>query len=93
MKRALQQTTAILATHVYGHPCDVNMQVGFVRFNGVSLKHGAEVNTTKKSWVSFDFRVIPFFEAPISFTDISAWKEEDKNNPLFKNAHNFVLCR
>ncbi len=72
----------------------VEMQVGeFVRFNGASLKHGAKVNTTGKSRVSFDFRVIPFSKAPASFTDTSAWNEEDKDNPLFKNAHNFVLCR
>ena len=71
----------------------VEMQIGdFVRFNGASLKHGAKVNTTGKSRVSFDFRVIPFSRAPTSFTDTSAWKEEDKDNPLFKNAHNFTLC-
>ena len=71
----------------------VNMQIGeFVRFNGASLKHGAKVNTTGKSRVSFDFRVIPSSKAPASFTNTSAWKEEDKDNPLFKNAHNFVLC-
>ena len=71
----------------------IEMKLGqFVRFNGASLKHGAKANTTGKSRVSFDFRVIPLSNAPAEFTDTSAWKEEDKDNPLFQNAHNFVLC-
>jgi len=71
----------------------MEMQVGeFARFNGASLLHGAKVNTTGRSRVSFDFRVIPQSKAPATFTDTSAWKEEDKNNPLFQNAHDFVLC-
>ena len=64
----------------------------FARFNGASLQHGAKVNTTGKTRVSFDFRIIPSAQMPGTITDTSRWKEEDKENPLFKNAHNFILC-
>jgi hypothetical protein len=71
----------------------VEMLVGeFVRFNGASLMHGAKVNTTGRSRVSFDFRVIPQSKAPAQFADSSRWKEEDLDNPLLQNAHNFALC-
>jgi len=65
----------------------------FARFNGASLKHGAQVNTTGKTRVSFDFRVIPLSRKPENMVDTSSWKEEDKHNPLFLNAHHFDLCR
>ena len=72
----------------------MNVEVGqFAEFKGAFLKHGAKQNQTGKTRVSFDFRVMPESEAPDVFTDKSSWKEEDKNNPLFKNAHNFALCK
>ena len=72
----------------------VEMKVGqFARFHGASLMHGARANTTGKSRVSFDFRVIPQSQAPSEFSNSSRWKEEDKDNPLLQNAHNFVLTR
>lgn len=72
----------------------MEMEVGqFARFNGASLEHGAKVNTTGKSRVSFDFRIIPFSKTPATITDTSSWEDEDKENPLFQNAHNFSLCR
>ena len=72
----------------------VNMKLGqYVRFHGATLRHGAKANTTGKSRVSFDFRVMPLSQAPAEFTDMSNWKEKDKDNPLFQNAHNFVLCK
>ena len=61
-------------------------------FKGAYLKHGAKQNQTGQTRVSFDFRVMPKSEAPEIFTDKSSWDEEDKDNPLFKNAHNFALC-
>ena len=72
----------------------MEMEAGqFARFNGASLAHGAQVNTSGKSRVSFDFRVIPFSRKPAAFADPSSWKKEDENNPLLQNAHKFTLCR
>ncbi|MGB5944422.1 MAG: hypothetical protein WBG71_16170 [Leeuwenhoekiella sp.] len=72
----------------------VNLKPGqFVRFKGVNLEHGAKNNTTEKTRVSFDFRVIPASQFPEQVTDISNWKEEDKQNALFQNAHKFTLCK
>lgn len=72
----------------------MEMEVGqFTEFNGVYLKHGAKHNETGQTRVSFDFRVMPQSEAPDLPTDKSSWKEEDKDNPLFQNAHNFALCK
>ncbi len=65
----------------------------FARFNGASLEHGAKENKTGKSRVSFDFRVIPVSKTPAKITDTSSWQEEDKENPLFQNAHKFSLCQ
>lgn len=71
----------------------MEMEVGqFAEFKGVHLKHGAKENTTGQTRVSFDFRVMPQSQALDIFTDKSSWKEQDKDNPLFKNAHNFALC-
>ena len=64
----------------------------FARFNGASLKHGAQVNTSGRSRVSFDFRVIPVSRKPAAFADPSSWKQEDVDNPLLQNAHKFTLC-
>ncbi len=64
----------------------------FVRFNGASLLHGAKVNETGKTRVSFDFRIIPYSKRPGALVDTSRWNEEDKENPLFRNAHQFALC-
>ena len=64
----------------------------FVRFNGASLKHGAKLNETGKSRVSFDFRVIPVSKSPEKITNTSNWNGKGKSNQLFKNAHGFVLC-
>ena len=71
----------------------MEMEVGqFAEFKGAYLKHGAKQNKTGQTRVSFDFRIIPKSKAPGVFTDKSSWKEEDKDNPLFKNAHNFAIC-
>jgi len=64
-----------------------------VRFKGVNLMHGAKINQTQKTRVSFDFRVIPLSQKPIEIVDTTTWKEEDKKNFLFKNAHNFILVK
>ena len=71
----------------------LEMEAGqFARFNGASLAHGAQVNTSDKSRVSFDFRIIPLSRKPAAFADPSSWKEGDENNPLLQNAHKFALC-
>lgn len=71
----------------------VEMKPGQVaRFKGVSLMHGAKINQTKKTRVSFDFRVIPLSLKPDEIADTTSWQEEDKTNFLFNNAHNFVLA-
>ena len=63
------------------------------RFKGVDLMHGAKNNQTQKTRVSFDFRVIPLSQKPDEIVDTTSWKEEDKKNFLFNNAHNFVLAK
>lgn len=71
----------------------LNMAPGeFARFKGVDLMHGAKVNSENKTRVSFDFRVIPESKWPGDPVDTSTWKNKDKENFLFKNAHNFAYC-
>lgn len=57
----MQNTTAIWSESIPGlgdvHP--MNMQKGhFLAFNGNMCSHGNKINTTKKTRISFDFRVI-----------------------------------
>ncbi|MEX0966936.1 MAG: hypothetical protein WD077_06840 [Bacteroidia bacterium] len=71
----------------------MNMQPGqYAEFKGCSLMHGARKNETGATRVSFDFRVMPVSAAPDVYTDQSKWSEQDKQNPLFLNAHQFVIC-
>ena len=71
----------------------LNMSPGeFARFKGVDLMHGAKVNSENKTRVSFDFRVIPESQWPGDPVDTTNWKQKDKENFLFKNAHNFAYC-
>ena len=63
----------------------------FARFNGASLLHGAKVNETGKTRVSFDFRVIPASKRATNFVDISDWAEEDRQ-PQNLNPHHFMRC-
>lgn len=64
----------------------------FARFNGASLLHGAKVNDTNKTRVSFDFRVIPASKTASHFIDVSDWKEEDRQ-PERLGPHHFMLCQ
>ncbi|GAA0871320.1 hypothetical protein GCM10009117_04660 [Gangjinia marincola] len=72
----------------------MNVRMGqYARFNGASLLHGAMPNTTNASRVSFDFRILKASDYTSQHTDQSNWEEKDKSNPLFRNAHGFVLCK
>ena len=61
----------------------------YVRFKGVNLAHGAQLNVTGRSRVSFDFRVMPASQMPS--VDL---EEADPTitNPVRRNARNFVRC-
>ena len=63
----------------------------FARFRGSTLSHGAKNNTTGRSRVSFDFRVIPAAEAPARYRE---QEEADPNaeNPVSANALKFSYC-
>ena len=68
----------------------VTLDVGqYVRFKGVHLKHGARLNTTGRSRVSFDFRVLPASQMPAA--DRSGGPS-DEANPIRRNARDFVRC-
>lgn len=67
----------------------IEMRLGqFVRFHGASLMHGAKANTTGRSRVSFDFRVVPLSQAPAELKNASDKKEAAS---LATNPHRFVL--
>lgn len=69
----------------------MDLEVGqFAEFKGATLEHGAKANRTGRTRVSFDFRVIPVAAAPEQLVDTSSWKERDRDNPLFQNAHLFA---
>ena len=63
----------------------------YVRFRGSTLSHGAKNNTTGKSRVSFDFRVIPAEEAPARYKQQEEADPNDKN-PVSANALKFSYC-
>ena len=57
-------------------PIDVEYG-NFVVWNGNSLNHGSKTNTTGKTRISFDFRVIPLSEYDSSFAKKSISKSMD----------------
>ncbi len=64
----------------------------FVEFPGATLSHGAKNNTTGKSRVSFDFRVIPADRAPERYRDPATAGPGDESNPVRANALKFTYC-
>ncbi len=69
----------------------INMKLGqFVRFHGASLMHGARANTTGKSRVSFDFRIVPLSAASADLIKAFSQEKPDREDPLYQNAHRFV---
>ncbi|MGB3774264.1 MAG: hypothetical protein WA951_03315 [Leeuwenhoekiella sp.] len=68
----------------------VNLKVGqCVQFNGAGLSHGAFPNSTGKTRVSFDFRVIPVSK----MKENEHLKERERdNNPVMANALKFSFC-
>lgn len=74
----------------------IKMSAGqFLKFKGTKLEHGARVNLTDESRVSFDFRIIPFSKAPSELKEnIKAEnnvKSKDLNEGLLINPHRFQL--
>lgn len=63
------------------------------RFKGSTHTHGARNNTTASSRLSFDFRVVPFSEAPgeLKAQKIEGVYNGDLKEALKKNPHHFVL--
>lgn len=67
-------------------------QVGqFVQFDGANLLHGARVNDTGATRVSFDFRVVPVSAADALRRSAPEVAVNDQQAQLFKNAHQFEL--
>ncbi|WP_051907948.1 hypothetical protein [Flavimarina sp. Hel_I_48] len=68
----------------------VSLKVGqCLQFNGANFRHGAFRNSTGKTRVSFDFRIIP---ATKMKTEALNDANEAGDNPVMSNAHKFVLC-
>ncbi|MGB3798185.1 MAG: hypothetical protein WA952_00140 [Lewinella sp.] len=63
----------------------------YVRFPGATHAHGAKANTTGRSRVSFDFRVIPADLAPPAYREGSN-QNEGEDNPVRANALKFIYC-
>ena len=77
-----------------GDYAPIEMDIGeFAQFNGANLSHGTKNNSTGQTRVSFDFRVIPVSEAPDELVDTSSWDDEDLDNELMQNAHDFARCK
>ena len=64
----------------------------YVRFRGSTLAHGAKNNSTGKSRVSFDFRVIPADQAPSAYRGEESTAGADESNPVRANALKFSYC-
>lgn len=70
------------------HP--IELKVGeYLRFKGVDLEHGAQLNETGRSRVSFDFRVLPASKMPTEYLNAAT---EDVANPVQRNARKFGFC-
>lgn len=68
----------------------VDLKVGqCVQFNGAGLSHGAFPNTTGKTRVSFDFRIVPASKMKKGSDSLEAGSIE---NPVMANAHKFAFC-
>ena len=69
----------------------LELEVGqYGRFKGVHLRHGAQLNDTGRSRVSFDFRVIPATVAPARYTQGEV--SDASGNPVRDNAMKFSFC-
>ena len=70
----------------------LELEVGqYGRFKGVELSHGAMLNDTGRSRVSFDFRVIPASVAPERYR--AGAGAGASGNPVRDNALRFSLCQ
>ncbi len=68
----------------------VDLNVGqCVQFNGAGLSHGAFPNTTGKTRVSFDFRIVPASKMKKGSDSLKSGSIE---NPVMANAHKFAFC-
>jgi len=64
----------------------------FARFDGPNLMHGAKLNTTGKTRVSFDFRIVKSSDLSSSDNSIKADATYDLQKELSRNAHRFKIC-
>lgn len=62
----------------------------FLQFHGADLSHGARLNDTGRSRVSFDFRVIP--ASAMTAADTTGGKFADSDNPVRGNARKYSYC-
>ncbi len=67
----------------------------FLRFDGANLKHGAKVNTTGKTRVSFDFRILPmaFAKGERGKLMQSGTEPVELEGKLAANPHLFALAK
>ena len=68
----------------------------YLRFDGANLRHGAKVNRTDRTRVSFDFRVVPASAATEEIRTSAERADtaaKDASNPVMGNARVFELMR
>ena len=64
----------------------------FARFDGPNLMHGAKTNTTGKTRISFDFRIMKSSDLSSSENSIQADATYGLQKELSRNAHRFKIC-
>ena len=62
----------------------------YLRFHGADLMHGAQLNDTDRTRVSFDFRVIA--ESHMRQEDLSGGKFAAVENPVLSNSRKYQYC-
>lgn len=64
----------------------------FARFDGPNLMHGAKLNITGKTRVSFDFRIVKSSDLSSSGEDNQTDGTYGLQKELSRNAHRFKIC-
>ena len=64
----------------------------FARFDGPNLMHGAKLNTTGKTRISFDFRIVKSSDLSSSENRTQTETTYGLQKELSRNAHRFKIC-
>lgn len=64
----------------------------FARFDGPNLMHGAKLNTTDKTRISFDFRIVKSSDLSSSNDSTEMDATYGLQKELSRNAHRFKIC-